>query len=201
MSDVTPGQVNRASFSLGLVVGAIIGAAVLFSIYYVPRKGILLDRSPRQFTVVLKEAHGLSAGSPVTISGVEAGEVTDVRIEDMPKLGWRVLGAVTVFDGERFGSGLKMGSTYAVERSGLLGEMILAITPGGKGDALANGDYVDGTPPLNVGKIAEDVKIVTGRLADFMDGKAAGDPSLRKALRDLQILMRNLKGFSEKLPQ
>ncbi len=196
-----PGAVNRTSFALGIVVGAILGAAILFSVYYVPRKGVLLDNDPRHFTVVLDKAHGLNAGSPVLISGVEAGEVSDVRIEELPKLGWRVLARVTIFDGERFGAGLKTGSRYVVDRSGLLGEMVLTITPGGAGVPLKDGEFVDGTPPLDIGSIAGDVKVVTGRLADFMDGREPGDPSLRRVLRDLQGLMRNLKGFSEKLPQ
>jgi|GEM_PF-1415071 len=196
-----PGSVNRTSFVLGIVVGAILGAAILFSVYYVPRKGLLMDKSPRNFTVVLEQAHGLNAGSPVLISGVEAGEVSDVRIEELPKLGWRVLAKITVFDGDRFGKGLRTGSRYAIDRSGLLGETILAITPGGTGEALKEGQLVDGTPPFDITGIATDVKTVTKRLADFMDGREPGDPSLRRVLRDLQGVMRNLKGFSEKLPQ
>ena len=196
-----PGSVNRTSFVLGVVVGAVLGAAILFSVYYVPRKGIAMDRTPLEFTVVFQEAHGLNAGSPVLISGVEAGEVRDVRIEELPKLGWRVLAKVAVFDGERFGGGLKADSRYAIGRSSLLGESILAITPGGPGKPITPGQLVDGTPPLDMMGIATDVKTVTQRLADFMDGQKPGDPSLRRVLRDLQGLMRNLKGFSEKLPK
>ncbi len=91
-------------------------------------------------------------------------------------------------------------STYAVARSGLLGEVTLAITPGGAGDPIAAGDLVDGTPPQDFGAILDDLGHVTRRFGDFMDGRRPGDPSLRKAFGDLQRMLRNLSDFSEKLP-
>ena len=192
---------SRASFWLGLGLGAILAAAVLFSVYYVPRKGLSLGKESLHFTVVLKEAHGLRVGSPVLVSGIEAGEVSDVRIAEIPKIGWRVLVGVEVFDGPRFKAALTTKSTFAVHRSSLLGEMTVAITPGGAGASLSSGVLVDGTPPTDFGRIVDDVATLTRRLADFVDGRKRGDPSLRRALIDLQNLVRNLRNFSEKLPQ
>ena len=191
---------SRGTFVLGLVVGAICAAAILFSIYYVPRKGITFGKDSLPFTVVLEKAHGLRAGSPVLVSGIEAGEVTGVKIKELDGLGWRVLVAADVFDGERFGPMLRTGSTYAVSRSGLLGEMVLSITPGGEGQPLENGSVVDGSPPTDFNELIENLTRVSKRLADFMDGRKHGDPSLRRALLELQGTLRNLRDFSEKLP-
>ena len=93
---------KRSQFWLGLVAGAILAAMLLFSVYYVPRKGLSLSREPLPFTLVLDQANGLRAGSPVLVSGVEAGEVEGIEIREIPGRGFKVMAAVSVFDGERF---------------------------------------------------------------------------------------------------
>jgi phospholipid/cholesterol/gamma-HCH transport system substrate-binding protein len=171
---------TRRDFWLGLALGLIVGAALLLSVYYVPRKGLNLGASPLPFTVVLTEAHGLHPGSPVHISGVEAGEVRALRIAEIPDLGFRVLATAEIFDGARFGGLLTASSTYAVAKSGLLGENILAITPGGAGEPLEPGALVDGTAPHGHGRRpGGSWRTSHADLADFTDGRNPGDPSLR----------------------
>jgi ABC-type transporter Mla subunit MlaD len=191
---------ERAFFWLGMVVGGIIAAAVLFSVFYVPRKGIALAREPVRFTLVLAKAHGLRVGSPVEISGVEAGEVTGLEIREIPHRGYKVLAAVEVFDGERFGPMLRLGSSYQVTQAGILGEASVSIAPGGQG-APVSGQLVDGVAPAGVDDIVADLARISKRLADFMDGREPGDPNLRRALVDLQETVRNIRDFSEKLPR
>ena len=191
---------KQGSFVIGLVIGAILAAAVMFSVYYVPRKGISFGLESLPFYVIFDEAHGLRAGSPVLISGIEAGEITAISIESVAQRGWKVMAQVEVFDGEQFGPMLTVGSAYAAVRSGILGEVTLAITPGGPGATLQAGDLVDGKPPQDFGAIVGDLGHLVGRFADFMDGRQPGDPSLRRAFTDLQRTLRNLSDFSEKLP-
>ena len=190
----------RANFWIGLVVGAVLAAAVLFSVYYVPRKGLSFGREALHFGVVLDEAHGLHVGSPVLVSGIEAGEVTDVAIRELGAQGYRVLVDVDIFDGERFRAMLTTASTYQVARSGLLGEMVLAITPGGGGPTVA-GQLVDGVPPTDFTHILDDLAHVSKRVADFMDGREPGDPNLKRTLLDLQTAIRNVRDFSGNLPR
>lgn len=191
---------KRSHFWLGLVVGAILAATLLFSVYYVPRKGISLSREPLSFSLVIDQANGLRAGSPVLVSGVEAGEVEAVEIREIPGRGYKVLAAVTVFDGERFAPMLRTDSIYQVAQSGLLGETTLAIAPGGQGPGVG-GQLVDGLPPTDLSRILDDLAHVSKRVADFMDGREPGDPNLRRALGDLQETLRNVRDFSEKLPK
>lgn len=191
---------QRAHFWLGIVVGAIIAAAIMFSIYYVPRRGITWSRDPVRFTLVLEQAHGLHAGSPVFVSGLEAGEVESVDIQELPGKGFKVLVVVSVFDGERFGPMLRLDSSYEVAQSGLLGEATVAIAPGGQGPLVA-GELVDARPPTDFSRILEDLTLIATRLADFVDGRQPGDPNLRRALVDLQETIRNVRDFSEKLPR
>jgi ABC-type transporter Mla subunit MlaD len=190
----------RANFWIGLVVGAVLAAAVLFSVYYVPRKGLSLGRDSLAFGVVLDEAHGLHVGSPVLISGIEAGEVTDVAIRELGGQGYRVLVDVDIFDGERYGPMLTTASVYQVTRSGLLGEMVMAVTPGGGGEPVA-GTLVDGVPPTDFTHILDDIARISKRLGDFMDGREPGDPNLKRALLDLQTAIRNVRDFTGNLPR
>ncbi|MGM0576785.1 MAG: MlaD family protein [Myxococcota bacterium] len=192
---------RRRDFLLGMTVGAIVAAAVMFSIYYVPRKGLALGRDAMPFTVVLEEAHGLHPGSPVLVRGVEAGEVVDVRVGEIPDVGWRVLATAELFDAERYAPMLHTDSIYSVARSGLLGEMTLAITPGGGGPSLEPGMLVGGSGPASLESLVSDLAHVADRLADFTDGDEPGDPSLRRTFLDLQSILRNLRDFSEKLPR
>lgn len=191
---------RRSHFWLGIVVGAILAAALLFSVYYVPRKGISFGRESLSFTLVLDEANGLRAGSPVLVSGVEAGEVTAIEIRELGQAGWKVLASVDVFDGERFAPMLKTDSVYQVAQSGLLGETTLAIAPGGQGESV-RGQLVNGQPPADFTKILDDLALISRRIADFVDGREPGDPNLKRALVDLQATIRNVRDFSEKLPK
>jgi len=191
---------KRSHFWLGLVVGAIVAATLLFSVYYVPRKGISLSREPLSFTLVIDQANGLRAGSPVLVSGVEAGEVEGIEIREIPGRGYKVMASVAVFDGERFGPMLRTDSIYQVAQSGLLGETTLAIVPGGQGPSVRD-QLVDGLPPTDLSRILDDLAHVSKRVADFMDGREPGDPNLRRALTDLQETIRNVRDFSEKLPK
>lgn len=191
---------QRAHFWIGLVVGGIVAAALMFSVYYVPRKGITFSNDPLGFTLVLDEAHGLHAGSPVYVSGIEAGEVTAVEIKELPGKGYKVLAQVEVFDGARFGPMLRLDSSYQVAQSGLLGEATVAIAPGGQGRHVA-GELVDARPPSDFTKILDDLATIATRIADFVDGRQPGDPNLRRALVDLQETIRNVRDFSEKLPK
>lgn len=191
---------KRSQFWLGLVAGAILAAMLLFSVYYVPRKGLSLSREPLPFTLVLDQANGLRAGSPVLVSGVEAGEVEGIEIREIPGRGFKVMAAVSVFDGERFAPMLRTDSVYQVAQSGLLGETTLSIAPGGQG-ASVRGQLVDGLPPADFSRILTDLAQISKRVADFVDGREPGDPNLRRALMDLQDTIRNVRDFSEKLPK
>lgn len=193
-------SMQRAHFWLGLVVGTILAAAILFSIYYVPRKGLSFGKDPIAFTLVMDEAHGLHAGSMVHIAGIEAGEVESVDIQEIPNKGFKVLAQVSIFDGQRFGPMLRMDSDYQVAQSGILGEAMLAIAPGGQGPPVA-GELVDGKAPTALSDIVDDLALITKRVADFVDGRQAGDPNLKRMLVDLQESVRNIRDLTEKFPK
>lgn len=191
---------QHTPFWIGVIVGAILAAMLLFSVWYVPRKGLSFGKDPFQFTVVLDEANGLRAGSPVLVAGIAAGEVRQVELRELGGAGWKVLADIEIFDGARFEPMLRTDSVYQVSQSGLLGEMTLAIAPGGRGES-ARGALVDGVAPTSMSAVMDDLGRISKRVADFMDGREPGDPNLRRTLIELQEGIRNVRDFSEKLPR
>lgn len=187
-----------SELAVGLVVGGVLTGAVLLSLYWGPRHGLAPGGEPLRFHVVLEEAHGLHVGSPVRVSGVDAGEVTDVRIERLPRLGWRVLVAVELFRGARYREMLGTGSTYAVARPSPMGGRMLAIAPGGGGEPLRDGMLVRGTPPVDLASVAADLGAIVDRLSRLLGEEGRGAENLERALEDLRATLQNLRNLSER---
>jgi ABC-type transporter Mla subunit MlaD len=190
---------GRASFWLGLVVGAVLAGALVFGVFWGPRGGPVFGSEPLVFSVVLEEARGVGVGSPVHVSGLEAGEVRAVGLVELPQRGWRVVAEVVIPDGERYRPMLRVDSPVEVRRIGLLGDAGLSVVPGGKGESLA-GQFVDASAAPGMDELVADLGHIATRLGDFLDGRRPGDPNLARALRDLQGTLAQLRAFTERLP-
>lgn len=190
---------GRAAFWLGALVGGVLAGAVLFAVFWLPRAGLAATGEPLRFTLVLTEAHGLRAGAPVRVAGLDAGEVRSVALVELPERGWRVLAEVEIFDSARFEPMLRLDSVYQLSRAGLLGDVGLAVIPGGAGGSV-RGQLVDAEIPAGMDGLVRDLGHIATRLADFLDGRRPGDPNLRRALLDLQQTVQQLRVFTERLP-
>ncbi len=190
---------GRAAFWLGLFVGGVFAAAVVFAVFWVPRTGLTTGGDPLRFTLVLGEAHGLRPGALVQVAGIDAGEVQALGLAELPRRGWGVLAEITIFDGDRFEPMLRLDSVYQVARAGLLGDAGLVIVPGGAGGSV-RGQLVDAVVPRGIDGLIGDLGHIATRLADFLDGRQPGDPNLRRALVDLQQTVQQLRVFTERLP-
>ncbi len=191
---------GRSRFALGLLTGLVVGVVGLFSIYYVPRKGLhLFDRELR-FHVHFAAAHGLHAGDPVLLNGLEVGEVLDVALDPLPELGVRCVVTVAVFDAERHGPHLRADSNFTVVQEGLLGRRALAIVAGGAGPPIVDGAVIPGAEPRDLERTLDDLQATVAELRALLAGDRPGAGSLRHAVRDLEVMLRNLRDFSEKLP-
>lgn len=120
---------ERNPLVVGAVGIAITAAAVLISLNY---HDLPLLNSVRQYTAYFSEAGGLTPGTAVQVSGLEAGKVNGIELD-----GARVLVRFEVDDGIRLGD----RTEAAITMKSILGAKILEITPRGPG-------RLSGTIPL-----------------------------------------------------
>lgn len=191
---------GRLKFWVGLGTGVVLATVVLFSIWYVPRKGIRLFQDSFVFHLLFEEAHGLRAGDPVLLNGVEIGAVRRVEVRDVPGAGVRAVATVEVFDAQRYGALLRYDSDYTIGREGLLGRRAIDIAGGGAAPPLDSGAVLPGEEPFDPLAIAADLQDTVAELRSLLRGDAPGSPDIRRALRDLELTLRNIRQFSEKLP-
>jgi len=195
-----PERGGRASFWVGLGTGAVVATVVLWSIWYVPRKGLNPFRESLEFHVLFAQAHGLTAGDPVRLGGVEIGEVRAVTVREVPDLGVRAVVTVEVFDPVRWRGLLRYDSGYTVGQQGLLGRRAIDVAAGGVAAPLEPGAVVPGREPFDPMAVVADLQAIVAELRSLLAGDEPGSPDIRRALRDLELTLRNIREFSEKLP-
>jgi len=87
---------------------------------------------------------GLVEGSAVRISGVQVGQVRDIRLDQER---FRVLVTFSV----KKGIELSEDTMASIQTSGLIGDKYLSLSPGGMDRSLQPGDtIIDTQPPLNI---------------------------------------------------
>jgi ABC-type transporter Mla subunit MlaD len=190
---------SRASFWVGLGTGVVLATVVLWSIWYVPRKGLDPFRDSLVFHVLFAQAHGLTTGDPVLLNGVEVGEVRGVTVRDVPDVGVRAVVSVEVFDPARWRDLLRYDSGFTVGRQGLLGRRAIDVAAGGVAAPIEAGAVVPGREPFDPMVIVTDLQATVAELRSLLAGDEPGSPDIRRALRDLELTLRNIREFSEKL--
>lgn len=191
---------SRTSFWVGLGTGVVLATVVLWSVWYVPRKGLDPFRDSLVFHVLFAQAHGLATGDPVLLNGVEVGEVRAVTVRAVPDVGVRAVVTVEVFDPERWRGLLRFDSGFTVGRQGLLGRRAIEIAAGGTAAPVDSGAVVPGQEPFDPMAIVTDLQATIAELRGLLAGDEPGSPDLKRALRDLELTLRNIREFSEKLP-
>jgi len=80
---------------------------------------------------------GLKVRSPVTMSGVTVGRVTDISLDSTT---FRATVSMEI-DGQY--NAIPLDSSASILTSGLLGEQYISLMPGGDMDVLQSGDYIE----------------------------------------------------------
>lgn len=80
---------------------------------------------------------GLKVRSPVTMSGVTVGRVTDISLDAQT---FRATVSMEI-DGQY--NGIPLDTSASILTSGLLGEQYIGLMPGGDMDVLQSGDYIE----------------------------------------------------------
>lgn len=191
---------DRKPFWLGLGAGVVLATLLLLSVWYVPRKGLQVFRSSFVFHVLFERAHGLQAGDAVLLNDVEIGAVAAVEVRDVADVGVRAVVTVEIFDDTRYRDLLRYDSVFGVGRQGLLGRRAIDIVAGGVAAPLEAGAVVPGSEPFDPMAVARDLQATVSEIRALLAGDDPGSPNIRRALRDLEITLRNIRSFSEKLP-
>lgn len=164
----------------------------------------------------LDDATGLAEQSRVMTAGIAVGVIDSITLEGGRALvAIRLRDDVTLLGGEREtlpdGSVLwREGATLTRKQASLLGDYYLEITPGLRGEPLADGDYIPNvvTPPGadtlleqmarvgdNMEQISEDVQAVTSTFSEVFGGEA-GVAKLDALIADLQTMVATLESIA-----
>ncbi len=164
---------RRKDYTLsGLKVGIVVFTSLIILIVVV----FLLGRRGGVFSTYYElrarfpKVNGLVIGSPVWLSGVSVGYVSDIRFPE--KLQSKELVVVMKIK-TRYKKYIREDSRAYIETKGLLGNKIITITIGSSGKRiLQNGDFIKTVPPLDI--------------TEFVSGATA-------SLRNLQQIIEDLK--------
>ena len=156
------------------------------------------------------KVNGLVIGSPVWLSGVDVGYVSDIRFPE--KLNSKELVVVMKIK-KKYQKYIRSDSKAFIETKGLLGNKIITIYIGSShGIILKNGDFIPSVPPLditefvsgataslrNLQKVIEDLKNIGNAISE-------GEGSIGLLIKDKNLytqlvgITRELKNFADKL--
>ncbi|HMK55751.1 MAG TPA: MlaD family protein [Dissulfurispiraceae bacterium] len=185
-----------------LRVGAVITAALLVVFLTVFFAGSIenLFKPKIQIYAQIKDVRGLRSGSPVWLSGVEVGTVTNIHLD--PKYGTLVRLSIDKRDIEY----IRRDSMATVMTMGLLGDKYVEISNGSReSEVIKPGDVIQGKYQLEIKDIvdatAESLSKVTDivqKLGGFIEKIDKSQGSLGKFLND-PALYNNLKESTRSL--
>jgi phospholipid/cholesterol/gamma-HCH transport system substrate-binding protein len=161
------GMNGSRSTEVKVGVGVILAAIILiFGVIWIG--DVRFSRKWQVYTVYFDEVGGLSEGDPVTIAGLEMGEVEAISLEE-----GRVKTDLLIEQGVVLRSDLSV----EIQSIGLMGEKYIHILPGTTGEVLSpgsmiEGDYKAGLPEVvaDVGDLMEEAKSAAEALNRLVSG-------------------------------
>lgn len=181
-----------------LRVGLFVLAALIILgtfIFYVTGEGALFTKQV-QFRTYLPDVAGLKSGAPVRLVGVEIGTVERVGLSEFREDPSRH--AVVFFRvQERFRQDIRKDSEAFVTTEGLLGESVLEITRGFRGEPIAVGDVVAGTQKGNIKEIVQNVEDITTDIRTLTADIRAGKGTIGMLMTDPSLFQRAYQAVDE----
>lgn len=179
---------TRVNFELKvgifIFIGIVILCVIVFSIgnFYTVKRGYTMN-------VIFNFANGISIGAPVRYSGVEVGEVQDIKVyfdehENKPM--------VKLFIWVSQNTLVNEDARATINTLGLLGEKYLEITPGTRETRLLKkGETLTGSDPVSTEEITRTTKELVIKIGSLIDSinKIADDEEFRTALKNTMINM------------
>lgn len=172
-----------------IFIGIVILSVIIFSIgnFYSVKQGYNMN-------VVFSFANGIGVGAPVRYSGVQVGEVQDIKVyfdekENKPLVKLNIWVSQNTWINEN--------AKASINTLGLLGEKYLEIFPGTRDTRLLQkGDTLKGHDPVSTEELTRSTKELIEKISTLTDSanKIAGDEALRTSLKNTFSNMEALSG-------
>src|SRR5579862_5189923 len=187
-------QITWSELRVGIFVLAGIVIVVL-GIFYVTGAGAL--GAKYRLVTYLPEVDGLSIGAPVTLDGVEAGNVDSIQIAkrkagESPDTSRSV--EVTLRMKRDFQDYVRSDSTASLLTEGFLGDRVVTVQRGYTGRVLQNGEEVPGVEEKAMKQIMErgtalmeNLNTLSTQVSSVVDGLQKGRGTLGKLLVDESV--------------
>lgn len=153
--------VTWAELRVGLMA---LTSLVVFGVFvFAASQGREFFVSKNHYTAYLPDVAGLQAGSPVRLVGVTVGAVEEVGLSEMrddPKRHAAVRFRVY----SQYAPDIRADSEAFVTTEGLLGQSVLELTRGVKGEPIAEGGVVRGVERGCMKQVVQNMENLTGEL-------------------------------------
>jgi len=177
-----------------IFIGIVILSVIIFSIgnFYSVKSGYKMN-------VIFSFANGIGIGAPVRYSGVEVGEVQDIKVyfdekENKPLVELNIWVSQNTWINEN--------ATAAINTLGLLGEKYLEIMPGTRDTRLLQkGETLRGQDPVSTEELTRSTKELITKISILTESinKIAGDEGMRASLKNtvgnIEALSGDLRDF------
>ncbi len=177
-----------------IFIGIVILSVIIFSIgnFYSVKQGYVMN-------VVFSFANGIGIGAPVRYSGVEVGEVQDIKVYFDEKEN-KPLVKLTVWVSEN--TWINENAKASINTLGLLGEKYLEITPGTRDTRLLQrGDTLRGYDPVSTEELTRTTKELVEKIALLTESfnKFVSDEGLQASIKgtinNIEALSGDLRDF------
>jgi len=177
-----------------IFIGIVILSVIIFSIgnFYSVKQGYNMN-------IIFSFANGIGVGAPVRYSGVQVGEVQDIKVyfdekENKPLVKLNIWVSQNTWINEN--------AKASINTLGLLGEKYLEISPGTRETRLLQkGDALRGNDPVSTEELARSTKELIEKIGALTESvnKIAGDDALRISLKNtfsnVEALSGDLRDF------
>jgi phospholipid/cholesterol/gamma-HCH transport system substrate-binding protein len=195
-------QLTWTELRVGVFV--LIGLAILaIGIFYITGAGSIGPKY--RLITYLPEVQGVTVGAPVSLDGVEIGNVETIRINPSP--GDRMQNIQLVLRiSTKFASDIRADSTASLVTEGLLGNRYVNVTRGHVGAQVQNNGTLPGSEEAEmkaimerVGGLADDLRAVVAEIRNGQGsiGKLLNDPTLYNNLNATAARLNQMAGSIE----
>lgn len=183
-------QLSWTELRVGVFV--LVGLAIMaIAIFYVTGGGTFGPKY--RLTTYLPEVEGLQVGAPVSLSGLQVGNVESISLNKNPQD--RIYNiAVTMRIDKKFQENIRTDSFASLVTQGLLGDRYVSISRGLSGTALQNGSTVPSQEEKAIQQIVargveleENLGTLTTQVGEIVDDVRKGRGTLGKLLTDTQL--------------